>query len=1065
MNKPLMRTKISVPRPRKDLIHRQRLLKQLNEILENKLIMVSAPAGYGKTTLMIDFASREEIPVCWYSLDENDKDMIRFVSHLVASISVRFPHFGADTLSLLKSFNDRAFDIDVLITTFVNELYDKILEHFLIVIDDFHLIEENPHIVSFLSRLIEYVDENCHFVVLSRTLLGLPNLPLLVARNQVAGLSFEELAFRKNEIRLLFQNNYQINLSKEAIDTLYAESEGWITGLLLTAANVDGKETLQYRTPRVVGVGIDEYLGQQILEPLSEDMRTFLFQTSLLEEFDAALCKKVLDPINDKVLNWDRLMDEALQKNLFLIAVPDAENDIVYLRFHHLFRDFLQKKMIERSKSKADQIRLNLANYYAETKEWQIAINILFSINQTERIAQLLETGGPELISDGKYDLITEWLSKLTGEIRYKYPVLLSLQGMISSIKNDVLAGINSLSDAIQLLQNQPDKKSLLLQTLSRRATAYRLIGDFFHSEEDIKIIQQLTTQSHEHHKVISNALREKALLNYNKGKFNEALQDIKAAEQISINVGDNANRNQFAIDIGMIHRGLGNYDEAERYYISALEYLQKYGNFSALTILHNNLAFLYHKLGRYSQAVLHYEKTIEYAKFIKFTKFEAYGIVGIADVYSDIQAIEEAEEAYQKGLAFFNIIQDSQLDLYIRIAMVRLFLYNQKIKEANIFYNELFKSEVETPVINVLKMELAYFDGNYHLAKDILSDLLSKENQKIGKDEIALVNFYELLLNVKMGLTIEPLIDDITAMISDKKEKMAILSAGKKLYNELSLLKTENPLVERKLKSILEQIKKYGESVPEVKRRIRQHGNHIPVPPAKIEIFSFGNPRVIKGGEEISSQEWQANIAKELLFYILFQKNGVTKEQIFNALWPDVNDDLSLRFKNTIYRLRRVMGKDAILLLNNRYFFNTELDYSYDVELFDSYLNSDRVEQLKKAIDIYKGFYLEGFDNIWLLPERTRTHFMYRNAVLKYVNWLLEEKKQLLDVIVITEELLKYDPEFEEAYRVLMKVSYDMGDIKKVMGYYRLCSQVLKENLDLEPSIKTKQLLETLTK
>ncbi len=435
MNKPLMRTKISVPRPRKDLIHRQRLLKQLNEILENKLIMVSAPAGYGKTTLMIDFAAREEVPVCWYSLDENDRDMIRFVSHLVASISVKFPHFGADTITFLKSLNDQAFDTDILITTLVNELYDKILEDFLIVIDDFHLIEDNPNIVRFLSRLIEYVDENCHFVVLSRTLLGLPNLPLLVARNQVAGLSFEELAFRKNEIRLLFQNNYQVNLSKETIDTLYAESEGWITGLLLTAANIGGEQALQYRTTRVVGVGIDEYLGQQILQPLSDDMRSFLYQTSLLEEFDVALCKQVLDPINEKPLNWDRLMDEALQKNLFLIAVPDDENDIIYLRFHHLFRDFLQKKMIERSKTKADQIRLNLANYYAKTKEWQIAINILFSINQKDRIAQLLEVGGPELISAGKYDLITNWLTLLTGEIRYRYPVLLSLQGTVSVLE------------------------------------------------------------------------------------------------------------------------------------------------------------------------------------------------------------------------------------------------------------------------------------------------------------------------------------------------------------------------------------------------------------------------------------------------------------------------------------------------------------------------------------------------------------------------------------------------------------------------------------------------------
>ncbi len=461
-----------------------------------------------------------------------------------------------------------------------------------------------------------------------------------------------------------------------------------------------------------------------------------------------------------------------------------------------------------------------------------------------------------------------------------------------------------------------------MLQTLSRRATAYRLIGDFKHCEQDIDEIQKLTAQTPDQYKVTSNSLRERALLNYSKGNFDTALTNIKQAEQISINMGDLANRYQFAIDIGMIYRGLGNYGDAEQYYTSALDYLQKSGNFTTLTILHNNLAFLYHKLGRYSQAVLHYEKAIEYAKFINFTKFEAYGIVGIADVFADIQAIDELKDAYQKGFDYINLIKDAQLDTYIRIALVRLFLYSGMTKEAVEIYEEMFKEEVHSPAFDILKIELAYFEGDYKNAYDLLTNLLQSKTKNIGKDELALVYFYEILLKSKLGLSIETILNHIEFLISDQKERMAVLSAGKKLYSELTHLTYDIPKMEKKSKQILEMIKNYGESIPEVKRRIRQHGNNIQVPPAKIEVFSFGNSRVIKGGHEITSQEWQANIAKELLFFILFHKNGATKEQIFNALWPDINDDLSLRFKNTIYRLRRVMGKDAILLINNRYLF-----------------------------------------------------------------------------------------------------------------------------------------------
>jgi len=208
MSIPVSLTKIILPRRRYHLLTRQRLLDLLNDLLDYRLTLIAAPAGYGKTSLLIDLADSVEVPVCWLALDPLDKNIYRFLAHFIASIQQQFPSFGVDSSAVLQSAQQSDLNLEHLVTTVVNDVYEHISEHFGIVLDDYHLVDESEEINRFINDFSQEMDENCHLAIASRSLLSLPDLPLMVGRSQVMGLSFDELVFRPEEIKALLQRNY-----------------------------------------------------------------------------------------------------------------------------------------------------------------------------------------------------------------------------------------------------------------------------------------------------------------------------------------------------------------------------------------------------------------------------------------------------------------------------------------------------------------------------------------------------------------------------------------------------------------------------------------------------------------------------------------------------------------------------------------------------------------------------------------------------------------------------------------------------------------------------------------
>ena len=305
-------TKVIIPRRAPDVIRRPRLIDALHESLERRLILVSAPAGYGKTTLLVDFANDVDLPVCWYSLDESDRDPGTFLAHLIASIRRQFPNFGVRSTAVSTGSVISARAAAGALTA---DMVDDVSEYFVWILDDWHLVEEAAAIREILEHLLRYAPEHAHLILASRVL---PRKPLvkLVAHSAAAGLGSSDLRFTASEVRELLATKFQMEIGEEEAARLVDVSEGWITGILLTSHGMLREMLSGLAQAMADRRTLYEYLADEVFERLSLPLRRFLLAAAVPSQFTIAMCDELLGVSEPAV--W---IGQAETRGMFLTRV------------------------------------------------------------------------------------------------------------------------------------------------------------------------------------------------------------------------------------------------------------------------------------------------------------------------------------------------------------------------------------------------------------------------------------------------------------------------------------------------------------------------------------------------------------------------------------------------------------------------------------------------------------------------------------------------------------------------------------------------------------------------
>lgn len=331
MSSPLLATKFYVPPTRSLLVKREHLIEQLNQNIDRQLILISAPAGFGKTTLLSEWQQQTNLQTSWLSLDQNDNDSIRFWTYIIAALQRTHPNLGASTLAMLHSIDPISFE--AFLIPLINEITD-LADEVVLILDDYHVIADRL-IQDGLTFLIDHLPPQLHLAIASRVDPPLP-LARLRVRNQLFELRSTDLSFTQTEAVSLLTNITKLPLSETQATTIQAQTEGWAAGLQLAALSLRYTNNPETFVASLKGTQrhILDYLAEEVLEQQPSHLQTFLLRTSVLDQICDSLAEAVVD---ETIIHGAETLEQLERRNLFIVPL-DPER--TWYRYHHLFQKF-----------------------------------------------------------------------------------------------------------------------------------------------------------------------------------------------------------------------------------------------------------------------------------------------------------------------------------------------------------------------------------------------------------------------------------------------------------------------------------------------------------------------------------------------------------------------------------------------------------------------------------------------------------------------------------------------------------------------------------------------------
>jgi LuxR family maltose regulon positive regulatory protein len=425
MSIPILATKLYIPPPRAKIVLRPRLIERLDEGLSagGKLTLISAPAGFGKTTLISEWLADRKRPVAWLLLDEGDNDPTRFLTYLVAALQTLAlskaegitVNIGAGALAVLQS--PQPPPTESILTALLNEI-NTIPDDFILVLDDYHVIDSKP-VDKALTFLLEHLPPRIHLVIATRED---PHLPLarLRARGQLTELRAVDLRFTPAEAVEFLNRVMGLNLSAEDIATLETRTEGWIASLQLAALSMQGRSDIASFIQAFTGSHrfVLDYLVEEVLQRQPEGIHSFLLKTAILDRLSGSLCDAVTGREDGK-----GMLEKLERGNLFIIPLDDQRQ---WYRYHPLFAEVLQGRLLDEQPDHVSSLHQRASKWYEDNGSAADAIRHALAAKDFERAATLVELAVPEMRRNRQEATVTElgWLKALPDELVRFRPVL-----------------------------------------------------------------------------------------------------------------------------------------------------------------------------------------------------------------------------------------------------------------------------------------------------------------------------------------------------------------------------------------------------------------------------------------------------------------------------------------------------------------------------------------------------------------------------------------------------------------------------------------------------------------
>ena len=878
----VIQTKLFVPKVRDDSLRRSKLTKKLKTILHYPVTIVHSDAGYGKSTALAQYIVDEKQICCWYSISSAEHDLLIFLKYLTSSIRTVFPSFGEEIMQHLNEMNRyiREYELDQLCSFFIHELM-AIKHDFILILDDYHYVENSYNINRWLEKTLENTPSNLHFIIVCRSKPTWKNLTKMKVQNKLLEITREDLILTKEEAELLFIDYNQGLIEEGIFDQLYGLTNGWVLALGMMAQKMNESHEnisdLDLPTSKYFQ-DLFLYFDVVVYQKQPPIIGQFLQLTSILAKMNEELCDLVLG-----ITGSGPILEQLCEKNLFIDQLGGTE----YL-FHPLFKAFLEYKFMQYDRSYYIVLHERCAKFFEERGQWEHAIYHYDKINHLQAIASLINDYGSILIEQGELERLNHYLSKLSSDVKNIYYRLWFLQGEVLRYRSQYkeaekcydahIEQAVKLGDDDELSRGLEGKARIYLDTIQpykAKRFLYKVIeireksekttkqemGDLYHllaenlvNSGQAKMAEKWIKRATSINVPLYDQTLE-ARLHLRTGRLEEAkriLSEIKKKKGEEHPHLPQSHRETLLL-LSLIEGFMGNGMETKMLAQAGIQLGVRIESpfVEACGWIRMGHAVQILNMYEASLALECYQTALEIMNEIKVTRGKAEPLMGLCLLYGSLGDYQKAIETGHLALEETERVQDQWLSSLIMLSMGIAAIYQKHDGDA-IKYFSRAKEWIE--------------DCGDVYGETILEFWFSYLYFMTNEKELFKCSMERFIKHVQIG-------------------GYDFLVHKRTLFGPRDLQMFAPLLIEANKQNISPQ---YIPKLIQDLRLVRLDSH----PGFTLRVQTLGGFRVWLGDKEVEDRDWQRGKAKEL-FQLLLTKVGqyISKEDIYEYLWPEQNE------------------------------------------------------------------------------------------------------------------------------------------------------------------------------
>ncbi|EKQ55206.1 MULTISPECIES: LuxR C-terminal-related transcriptional regulator [unclassified Clostridium] len=792
MDKGFIKSKINIPKVKDKLVKREALFDKLNEAINYKLTLVTAPAGFGKSTLIsswINFEVKNKYFVSWISLDERDSNPLFFWKYILYAINEIQEGVVENSFLAINSFKFK-YDFEMeIISVIINDLC-KLEKELFIVLDDLYLIRDKE-IYQGLKYFIRNMPPNVHIIILSRAIPEI-GLARLRATDCLLQLCQEDLSFDKKEIEVFFSDVMRVDISNNIANILEKRTEGWAAGLQMAAIslknNNDEENIIKYFNGDHKFVL--EYLMEEVFNLLDKEVQEFLMKTSILDEMNSELCNSVVN-----IENSQFLLEKLDTENLFIISLDEIKE---WYRYHHLFKDFLRNRRDVYMVNSLFNLYNSAAKWYKNNEFYPQAIDFYLKANNYDEAIFIIEKIDMDLMFCGEMKKVYEWYMAIP-KSKFHNNLRLCINAAWYTAANgnneDTKFYLNHIEELLKI-HNNDDIELYKKEVMIIRAMVSVLEKD---SRKTIEYLKKAKDCGYKHELLKAVAALLEGTAYIYEGEVLKALNYFDEALEISKNINNYyiAAMSNRSIIISKMFRG--RLYEAENQSMKFLDYLncRNSGGIPIAGVIYNDLAEINYEWSNISKSLEYVKKAIELGKKGEVSWVLCRSYIILAEIFFISFNTEQAMEYIKKAES---IVENSKLfDAGTNLEVIKqnIYLRSGNLKDFEKFLdNEIFngpaKHNIEYLHYYVTKLRYYVLTNNLEkgeeLAKNLCNNFKGKKIHKIIAEVLILKSIIHGKNNA-MQEALETLIEAIN--ISAEENYLRIfINEGDNLKNIIFKLK-----------------------------------------------------------------------------------------------------------------------------------------------------------------------------------------------------------------------------------------------------------------------------------